>query len=124
MDPQGCRRIVMIVEPGELPRLQVTRYVNDSDGLQTAIEMLQLVPRAEAAPLDANDHPEPVVHYLGEMRTLGVKPGDTLVLSLQQSLSHEVAERIRCQMLTKFPENPVVVLCEGAELGVIRKDAA
>lgn len=46
-DTSNVTRIVLTLEPGVLPRVEVSRFVRSADGLQTAVEVLRL--RAEAA---------------------------------------------------------------------------
>ena len=47
IDPKTVSKVVLTLEPGELPTVVVTRCATpaDADGLRTAVEMLQLVPQ-------------------------------------------------------------------------------
>jgi hypothetical protein len=50
-DPTKVAGLVLTVSPGKMPTIQVTTYVRTADGLQTAVEMLDLAPRKwEPAP--------------------------------------------------------------------------
>lgn len=56
---------------------------------------------------------------LDEAQRLTVKPGDVVVLSFPGAMRHEHAERIRDHMHTIFPENKVLVLSDGATIGIM-----
>lgn len=120
IDPKDCSRVAMIIERGEMPRLQVTRLVKNADGLQTAVEMLRLKPAADDPPVDADGRPEPVVTYLGEVQRLRMQPGDTLVLSCDAHISDETGERIRDHMRAMIGgDHKVLVLGRGMKVGVL-----
>ncbi len=58
---------------------------------------------------------------VAEVRKLSLAPGDTVVIKLGQSLSAEVAERIKSNLEPRFPENTILVLDEDVDLSTIER---
>jgi hypothetical protein len=69
-----------------------------------------------------NDNPE--IRYLGDVQKLSLNEGDILVLSSDQHLREETAERLRQHLEREIPGHKVLILGEGLKLGVLSKDAA
>jgi hypothetical protein len=62
---------------------------------------------------------EPAVLFLGDLQRLRLEPGDLLVLSTDQRLSMETAERLRSTLATATGDRRVLVLDCGLKLGVL-----
>jgi hypothetical protein len=43
-DTKSVRKVTLVIEAGTLPTISVERFVRSADGLQTAVEMLNLKP--------------------------------------------------------------------------------
>ncbi len=68
---------------------------------------------------------DPEIRYLGDVQRLALKPGDTLVLSIDQHLSDEIANRLSKELRQRLHGDfPVIVLSAGMKLGVIGIDLA
>lgn len=52
-DPAKVHSVDLQIRPGRLPLLIVQRHVATADGLQTAVEMLDLKPQAHTSELEA-----------------------------------------------------------------------
>lgn len=65
---------------------------------------------------------DPKVEYLGELARLDLREGDTAVLMVQSRLSPAAYSRLREQWEQLFPGVRVLVLEDGARLGVIRRE--
>jgi hypothetical protein len=59
-----------------------------------------------------------------EVRLLRVRPGDVVVIRLQGLVDLDVMDAMAKSMKALFPGNEVVVLEDGAEIEVLRKDGA
>jgi hypothetical protein len=59
------------------------------------------------------------IRFLGDMQRLEMKPGDVLVLTLEQSISADVAERLRAMVAGSLSGAKVLVLADGIKLGAV-----
>ncbi len=65
---------------------------------------------------------EPNIEYLEhELGTLEVRPGDAIVVRFKSRVPQPGVAMIRKSLQRVFPDNRCVVLCEGAEIGVMRE---
>ncbi len=63
------------------------------------------------------DHSE--IRFLGDMQRLEVKQGDVLVLTVDQALSSEMADRLRTMLVDALGPNKVLVLEDGMKIGAV-----
>jgi hypothetical protein len=81
----------------------------------------ELAARREGTVMDWSAfEPPPVV--MPEARILRIQPGDAIVLKFDGLLSMQQQADVRVMMNDAFPGVPVLVLDEGTELAVLRKD--
>lgn len=59
---------------------------------------------------------------LPEVRVVRVQPGDVLVIRLHGQVTDDVADMLAQTMKKLFPANEGVLLDQGAEIEVLRKD--
>lgn len=57
-----------------------------------------------------------------EVRILRLRPGDTVVAYMAETLNDDEAERAWAMVKEAFPDNTVVVMEAGARLEVLRRD--
>lgn len=69
-------------------------------------------------------HRDREIRYLGDVKRLALNPGDIVVVSTDDEMSVEAAQRLRAQIQQKVPLHEVIVLAGGLKLGVLGKDAA
>lgn len=65
---------------------------------------------------------EKEITYLGDVQRLCLKPGDIVVLSLDERLRDDDREHMRAVLEQKFPGNTVLVLDGGIKLGIVGAD--
>jgi hypothetical protein len=119
-EPGKASRVTLTIEPGALPQVEVRRWVKNADGLQTAVEMLQLRPQ-DGGPPKLEEAAQAVV-LLGDAQRLRMEPGDVLVVKTPARVSMEQAERIKAAWGALG--SPVVVLDAGADIDVLRPAVA
>lgn len=75
-------------------------------------------------PSGAEKISEPKIQYLGDLQRLELKPGDMLVLSVDEHLSQEVAVRLSAMIEEATGGTKAIVLGKGMKLGAISVEAA
>lgn len=55
-------------------------------------------------------------------RVLHLLPEDVIILSVEHLLSEASICRLKAQLKTEFPDNPVIVLDNGAKLSLVRRE--
>lgn len=63
-------------------------------------------------------------HFKMHFYRLPLGKGDVGILVHPEKISREARERIRAEWLARFPENDVLVLAEGMDVGVVAVDEA
>ena len=58
----------------------------------------------------------------GEIRKLHLKPGDKVMITVNDYLTESTIKAMRSQLELMFPKNPVVFMVGGARLNVVSKD--
>jgi hypothetical protein len=116
-DPGKVNRITLTIEPANLPQIEVRRHVMTADGLQTAVEMLQLQPQDGGPP--KLEEAAPAVVLLGDAERLRMAPGDVLVIKTPARVSAETADRIKAAW--RSVGCPVVVLDCGVDFSVLSR---
>lgn len=61
------------------------------------------------------------VEFCGHLRRLDIKPGDKLVLSVDEDISEETAEQLKAHCLKVIGlDLPVLIIGPGIQLGCVR----
>lgn len=64
------------------------------------------------------------IRFLGDLQRLELKPGDMFVLSVDEHISHEMADRLKQTFAEATGGAKVIVLGRGMKLGVVSAEAA
>jgi len=59
---------------------------------------------------------------LEKMSILSLRTGDVLVVSTAQDISFEASERLKAVVKSAVGDVPILVLSDGIEIGIVRKD--
>ncbi len=70
------------------------------------------------------DKDQPEIKYLGDVQRLVLNPGDIVVLSVDEYIPNEAAQRLRSQLEASVPGHNVVVLSKGMKIGALGQDIA
>ena len=62
------------------------------------------------------------VTYLGDVQRLCLKPGDIVVLNIDEVLSDQAFDRLRDRLVETMPGHRVLILTHGAKIGVLGND--
>lgn len=63
------------------------------------------------------------IEFIGEMQVVQLRPGDTIVISTEQSFGQDVADRLVGRLREQFPGHDILVLANGLKFGVVRDEA-
>lgn len=65
------------------------------------------------------DNDQIEIRYLGDLARIELKPGDVFVLSCEQRISSETAERVRAYWQRVMGDVPLLIFDGGARLEVV-----
>lgn len=125
-DLKSVCRVVLTIEPMELPKVKVTRYVKTADGLQTAVEVLNLRPGgAEHGSVELkSEESQPFLRCLGDVQRLEMKEGDIVVFTAPGLIDDATAERLKSTFERQFPGRKAMILGDGLHVsGVLDQQA-
>jgi len=124
LEGQRVRSLTLTLQPAELPRLIVERYLESADQLQTAVEMLQLTPQADGSTALQPAELEPAYLVAGKIERLKLEPGDVVVLRVPGRVADETAKRLREHLANVLPQHQALVLDGGMSIGAVGRQMA
>jgi hypothetical protein len=85
------------------------------------LKLASVLPAAASVTLTAKDADGKVI-VTADVAVFRLEPGDTVVLMTPGPLRPVDAANLRAQLADQFPQHKVLVVANGAQLGVIRGD--